>query len=1167
MSELAADFQSLPPDLQHIIQVIQDRHDLCITPLEQLGGGWSGAVIYLVSVTSHNSTSVEHFVLKLDHKSESARSDEGSRHAVARAKSPPEFARDHLADIAFEPVESDGAIGIFYTIAGQSLQAFRPLSSYSQRHQLEIILSATNHYLLTEWNANLTFARSIHPQELLAKWLSFRLQPGGHVERFIGEMGRADPDRPGFVYQGTVFPNPLWYARQRESWGGTRPIDAMIGLQHGDLNTNNILVKFAADQEKLTGYYLIDFALFKDQMPLLYDLRYLEMSYLILAMSRVSFAKTVELILQLAEEDRSGPRRAPIEMAGASNVIHAARHAFDRWVKKHHPSLQDDLWGQYWLAGVAAGLGYCHKVGLANEQRMGGLVYAAANLKRYTSVFGLPLPTDVQSLYYATSGGAGSQVAFPTGRSVHNLPEPPTVFIGRTAQVAATRELLLRPNTRLVTLTGPGGTGKTRLGLQAAQQVADQFRDGAVFVSLADDTTADQFVSRIAQQLQVREGGSRPLLENLKDYIRDKHLVLVLDNLEQLVSAVPIVADMIATAPGIKVLATSRIALNVRGEHEFPVPPMSLPPATSQLTAKDLAGNESAQLFIERARAVQPSFSLTEDNAAAVAEICRRLDGLPLALELAAARTKLLPPQAILARLDDRLKLLTGGPRDVPARQQTLRNTLEWSYGLLSQDEKILYARLGVFVGGFTLQAAEAVSNSDGRLDVLDGLNSLVNSSLLRREDAGGEPRFSMLETIRAYAVERLGKSGEMAALQQQHAQYFRDVILGKAATELFSTKGSFWLDWLEREHDNIRATLAWYLAAPDGIEIAGALTRALIWFWYRRGYLSEGRMWAERVLSFPALSLPGRFRGLVLHANGMLTMWQGELDAALVQLEESLAIWQRVEEDDFQVAISLMGTGVALVNMGRDSAARPLLDQARVLFEELGLPYWRATVLVHLGNVALGLGNPDAARTWLDRALAQARQIDEDWTLSFVLNNLGEVARTQGQYDAAREYYEESEALLRRSGDKGDLARLVHSLGYIALHEGDYARAEAEFKESLTMFRQLGNKRGIAECLAGFAGLRARQGHALLGATMLGAAEALLQATGGAWWPADRGEVQRNREILRSALDEAEYVNAWENGKALSLDEALRLVEGESPHPPVTVNGYPAVRSSEGAR
>ena len=551
-------------------------------------------------------------------------------------------------------------------------------------------------------------------------------------------------------------------------------------------------------------------------MPLLYDQRYLEMSYLTHAMSQVSFTKYVNFLTLLAVADVPDPHKVPIEMSGVSAVIGSARSSFADWVEANHPSLHDDLWGQYWLAGVAAGLTYCHKVGMSDEQRLAGLIYASANLRRYAATFKLPLPTNVELLFDENQSNDDSQSASKTKQTINNLPAQPTPFIGRTKQLKAIKKLLLNADTRMVTLMGPGGTGKTRLSLQVAQELLDQFPNGVYFVPLADDTNADQFISRVAQQLAVREGG-RPLLENVKDYLRDKEMLLVLDNFEQLVSAAPIVAELLAAAPQLKIITSSRIALNLLGEREFPVPPLELPQADDELAWEKLLENEAVTLFVERARTAHPNFVLTKDNASAVAEICRRLDGLPLALELAAARIKLLQPQAILTRLDDKLKLLTGGARDLPTRHQTLRNTLEWSYDLLHQDEKILYARLSVFVGGFTLEAAEAVCNMDGKLDILEGLTSLLNNSLLRQEETvDGEARFGMLETIRAYALERLAERNETEALQTQHAMYYGDAIGNKMGfMQLYTANATQWLNWLEREHDNIRATLAWCLTNP----------------------------------------------------------------------------------------------------------------------------------------------------------------------------------------------------------------------------------------------------------------------------------------------------------------------------------------------------------------
>ena len=1136
MSELKAGFQSLPEEYQAVLRLAQEQHQIMVAPLQTLVGGWSGAVVFLVSVAWNETKRVEHCILKLDRKSKTARSDEVTRHNSVLETSTPEFAREHIAELVFDRVEQDGAIAIFYCIAGQSLLKYRPLSNYERQSQLKTIFTKTDAVLLDQWNANHAFEQAVHPQTVLKKWLGFRLDTGGNIEQFL--QARVNQHVGGLLVNGHVFPNPLSYARNPDLWGTPRSIDIASGFIHGDLNVNNILVKFAEDHESLDGYYLIDFALFKEDMPLLYDQRYLEMSYLMQAMSQVLFAKYVDFLTRLAVADIPDPRKVPIEMTGVSEVIASARGAFASWVQENHPSMHDDLWGQYWLAGVAAGLAYTHKAGQPDEARLAGLIYAAASLRRYLVTFKLPMPTNVESLYDETRADKESPGASIARRLMHNLPVQPTPFIGRAAQVATLKELILDSGVRLVTLLGPGGTGKTRLSLQVAQEVLDKFPHGVFFVPLADDTNADRLISRVAQQLDVREG-DRPLLENIKDYLRDKSVLLVLDNFEQLISAAPVVAELLTSTPKLKIMASSRIALQLHGEREYPVPPLDLPPS-AEASLEHLTANESVTLFVERAGASKPGFALTTDNASAVAQICRRLDGLPLALELAAARIKLLPPQSILARLDDSLKLLTGGARDLPSRHQTLRGTLEWSHGLLNEEEKTLYARLSVFVGGFTLEAAEAICKVEDQLDILDGLTSLVNNSLLRQEEIDGEPRFSMLETIRTYALERLSESGEMEIVRGNHAQYFGDIIFKEVSLGLYSDKATAWLDWLDREVDNIRAALTWSLSNPMGIQVGVVIVWVLMWFWYRRGRLSEGRMWTERVLAtLEAQNISGPPLGMVLGTAGFMAMWQGEQDIGLTRAQKSLELVQQ-QKDEQMMPLVLMGNAVAYINKGHDSTAQPLLKEALALFEKQNMPYFHAITTVHLGNVELGLGNAEQAHAYHKEALAKARAIGENWLLSFALNNLGEVARTQGQFDLARNYYKECEALLSNTGDDGDMARFVHSLGYIAQHEEDFDLAESQFRKSLSMFRRLGNRRGIAECLAGLAGLKAQQGQIEWGATLFNAAESLLQGTGGAWWPADRVEVERNREMMRSALSEADFKKAQEIGAAMNIDQAI---------------------------
>jgi hypothetical protein len=408
MPEVTTNFQSLPEEFQQVIRLAQENYRITVAPLQLLVGGWSGAVVYLVSVAWNEINRVEHCILKLDHKGRSAKSDEVTRHNTVMDKSTPEFARAHIAELVFDRVEHDGAIAIFYRIAGQSLLKYRPLSSYERQSQLKTIFAKTNAVLLNEWNSNHAFEQAVHPQKVLEKWLSFRLDAGGNIERFLQTTCHVNPEIAGLLVNGTLFPNPLLYARKPEQWRKARTIDIATGSIHGDLNTNNILVKFSDRGEHLEGYYLIDFALFKEKMPLLYDQRYLEMSYLMHAMSQTSFTKCVSFLLLMAGLDIPDPRTVPIEMSGVSAVIASARNAFAAWAQENHPSLHDDLWGQYWLAGVAAGLTYCHKTGLSDQQRLMGLIYAAANLRRYLGTFNLPAPTSVELLYDDNQSDTGS---------------------------------------------------------------------------------------------------------------------------------------------------------------------------------------------------------------------------------------------------------------------------------------------------------------------------------------------------------------------------------------------------------------------------------------------------------------------------------------------------------------------------------------------------------------------------------------------------------------------------------------------------------------------------------------------------------------------------------------------------------------------------------------
>ena len=725
---------------------------------------------------------------------------------------------------------------------------------------------------------------------------------------------------------------------------------------------------------------------------------------------------------------------------------------------------------------------------------------------------------------------------------LNNLPTQLTPFIGREHEIASLLELIRNPVVRLVTLTGAGGTGKTRLSLQVASAVFDQFPDGIYFVPMAETTDRDLAVSRIAQAMDVREGNGRFLIDTLKDYLADKTLLLILDNFEQLIGAASLTADLLVAASKLKILISSRIVLRIRGEYELPVLPLEIPDPANLPALEQLQQNESIQLFMQRARAANPNFALTKENASAVADICRSLEGLPLAIELAAARIKILPPQAMLAKLSNRLSFLTGGGGDLPARQQTLRNTLDWSYSLLSGQERTLFARLGIFAGGFSLEAAESVCNPDGTLDVLNSVEILLNNSLLRQEqDANGLNRFRMLGTVREYALERLQKQTELPMLTRVHGLYYVSQITRAMGFKLFSSESVTWLDWCESELDNIRAALAWVQKNPEADEFKSVLILFLSWFWYRRGYLREGRVWAEKFLG-SEWATPGTVgRAGALLSSAMLALWQGEAKTAIVEAEECVAIFQREEDEQF-LPVAMLNLGVINVNMGNDAAAHPLLEEAGSLFLEAGQRFFYAVSLVHLGNVALGLGNPTEARQWLEKAYPIAMEVGDQWAISFALNNLGEVARVQGDYDQARQYYEESEALLRVMGDPGDLARLVHNLACVAQHAGDFKKAKSLLSESLAMFRKFGNKRGIAECLMGLAGLKVEDGQPQQAARLFSAAETILAESGTQWWPADRADVEHNRAAILSSLGEAVFLAEYGIGQKMPLSQAFAI-------------------------
>jgi predicted ATPase len=554
-----------------------------------------------------------------------------------------------------------------------------------------------------------------------------------------------------------------------------------------------------------------------------------------------------------------------------------------------------------------------------------------------------------------------------------NLPIQPTPLIGREREVEATRALLQRSQVRILTFTGPGGGGKTRLGLQIATDMKDDFRDAICFVSLASTFDAELVIPTIAQVLGLTDAGDQPLPERLKVYLREKHLLLLLDNFEQVVTAAPALSELVAFCPGLKILVTSRSGLRIRGEHEFPVPPLALPDMKRPPKSETLAEYPAVALFIQCAQNVKPDFQITDANAPVIAEVCARLDGLPLAIELAAARLKLLPPQALLARLEKRLQVLTSGARDVPARQQTLRNTIAWSYDLLNAQEQWLFRRLSVFVGSCRLEAVGALCAAFGDMEtpILDMVASLLDKSLLMQiEQEGDEPLLLQLDTIREFGLECLAASGELETARQAHAQYYL-AFAEEAERELLGARQGMWLNRLEQKHENLRAALLWLLEQKE-IEAALRLGSALRRFWFIRGHLSEGRQWLEQAL-MESEGVVAPVRAKALNTAGLLSGLQGDFSHAEALCQESLAL--------------LRASG-----------------NTRLVVHSLWM----------LGRLATERCNFAAARKLGEEALTLSRKTEDKWSIALSLHRLGSTAFYQGEYDRARSLLQESLALFK---------------------------------------------------------------------------------------------------------------------------------------------------------
>jgi predicted ATPase/class 3 adenylate cyclase len=766
----------------------------------------------------------------------------------------------------------------------------------------------------------------------------------------------------------------------------------------------------------------------------------------------------------------------------------------------------------------------------------------------------------------------------------NNLPVQPNPLIGRDEEVEAVASRLRRDDVRLLTLTGVGGIGKTRLAMQVAAELLDGFEDGVFFVNLAPIADPSLVISAIALTLDLREAGGQPIGVTLKNYLKEKRILLVLDNFEQVLDAAPQVADLLKAAPRLKALVTSRAALNLSMEGQYAVLPLAVPHPKEHLSPDELSQYDAVRLFVQRATAVKPGFELNSHNAADVAGICYRLEGIPLAIELAAARIKALPPHALLVKLSSRLRLLTGGARDLPSRQQTLRNTIGWSYDLLSEDEQRLFRMLGVFKGGCTLEALESLSSPDyadrtgasltSEFDLLDGTTSLVDKSLVYcSEGVSGDARYGMLETIREFALEKLEECGEARMLRARHADHFMR-LAEEGEQELIGPRQAEWLAMLTEEHDNIRVALRWAREAGDpdaalvGLRMAGALWQ----FWYVRGHLSEGR---DQLASLAELGVdgcamedgpgqnsaqpgPSLYRAKALHGTGTLAWQQGDYRTARALFEESLRL-RRELGDKKGIAASLNNLGGIAYEQGDYHNARLLFEGSLAIQRERGDKWGVSAALGNVGLAALQEGDYEGARALQEETLALHRELGDKRGISIALNNLALVPKAQGDYATALALFEEALGLRREIGDKAGIGSSLSNIGSVAQEQGNYSLARALFEESLTLRREVGDKWGIAASLAGLAGVAVARSTlagpdgtpdealAERGARLLGAVDSLLKSMDAAFDSDDRDPYERALASARELLGEVAFTRAWEAGRGMSIEAAMSYALQES--------------------
>jgi len=731
-----------------------------------------------------------------------------------------------------------------------------------------------------------------------------------------------------------------------------------------------------------------------------------------------------------------------------------------------------------------------------------------------------------------------SEEVVPAARNrLIGVPLPLLPLIGRERELALIHDRLHNPATRLFTLIGPPGVGKTRLAVQAAIEACSAFTDGVHFVPLATLTDPTLLLAALLQAFGVIDAAAGEETSRLLEILRNTQLLLVLDNFEQILNAAPLVADILMNAANVKVLVTSQSPLHLYGEYQFPVPPLPLPDLAHLPAPNELMQYPAIALFVARAQAVRSDFVLTPENALVVAAICVRLDGLPLAIELAAAQSNLFAPQALLRGLVEKQPVLGRGPRNVPERHRTLTDAIAWSYQQLGADGQKLLAWLGVFVGGFTLPA---ILDFDLVANTPDSLAALVDKSLVQAHiDPQGETRFTLLETIREFALEQLVACGEIDAAQRHHADYFTG-LAERAKPEMNGAAQAEWLFRLQGEHDNFRAALAWaheHRQAEIELQLAGALWE----FWQLRGFLSEGRGWLQVALAEHSSddTRLDAARAEALTGLGYLTLHQSDYATAQAHFEAGLAIFEALG-NKAEIAASLNNLGLVARHEGDHPRAMIHFERSLALFRELGGRQGISWTLSNLGLLAMEQADYKVARAYMTEGLAIARELGDQVGIARALNNLGIVAYHQADYSAARACYEESLAIKRKLGNKPGLPPTLHNLGNIALNQGDYALAYGYVTEAVSLSWELGNKEGIANGLEIASNLALAQRQPMRAAQLLAVVEELRVAIGAPLAPVDRVEHDRTTAAVRATLGDAAFDQAWAAGRQMTLEQAV---------------------------